>query len=87
MSPDVGGVVVDEDGDVAEDVDVALVGVRLERAPLVVEEKLDDLLDGERAGVAVEDGGEGVVFATGVLLGPLVPTDVLERRRRTLKVA
>jgi len=78
MGPDVGGVVVDEDGDVAEDADVALAAVGAKGAPLLVEEELDDLLDGEFAGVVVERSGESVMLALGVLDGPLMPTGVVE---------
>ena len=78
MSPHVGAVVVDEDGDVAEDADAALSGIGLEGAPLLIEEKLDGLLDGQGAGVVIQDSGQCIVRAAGVLRRPLVPTGVVE---------
>ena len=45
MGPDVGAVVADEDGDIAEDADVALGAIASQGAPLLAEEELDNLLD------------------------------------------
>ena len=44
VSPDIGAVVADKDGDVAEDTDVAHVCVLAKRAPLLVEQVLNRLL-------------------------------------------
>ena len=76
VSPDIGAVVVDEDGDIAHDLDALFGAVGANGAPLLVEEELDGLLDGEFAALFVEDGGHGVAVAVGVLGGPLVPAGV-----------
>jgi len=78
MSPDVGAVVADEDGDIAEDADLAFGAVGSQGGPLLIEEELDDLLDGEVAAALVHHPRHGVGLAGGVLGGPLVPAEVVE---------
>ena len=53
VGPDVGAIVADEDGNVAEDADFAVGAVAAKGAPLLGEEELDDLLDGELAALFV----------------------------------
>ncbi len=78
VSPDVGGVVADEDGDVAEDFDLALDAVGAEGVPLLGEEELDDLLDGDVAAGVVQERGHGIGLAEGVFGRPVDPAGVVE---------
>src|SRR6185437_12324004 len=50
-SPDVGAVVVDEDGNVADELDAALRAVGAEGTPLIVKRGLENLLDGDVVGL------------------------------------
>src|SRR2546423_10137574 len=43
VDPDISRIMRDEDGDVADDLDLSLVGITLERGPLFEEEKLPEL--------------------------------------------
>lgn len=64
MGPDVGAVVVDEVGEVADDLDVVFVGVGFEVVPLVGGEELEDFFAGNLIGEGVLDffdAGGGVV--------------------------
>src|SRR4051812_47299827 len=74
MGPDVGAVVADEDGDVADDADVALGTIATDGAPLFEECELEITGDlkfgGEFGAGAVQGGG----IAMSEVVGPLVPT-------------
>ena len=50
--------------------------VLAQAAPLLAEEVLDDLLDGEFAAVAGEQRAEGIVIALRVFDGPIDPADI-----------
>ena len=76
VRPDVRAVVVDEDGDVAEDTDVFASAVLAQAAPLLAEEVLNGLLDGELAAVAGQQRANSVVLALLVLDWPVDPADV-----------
>ena len=78
MRPDIGAVVADKDGNIAEDANPALGAVSSQSRPLFVEEELNDLLDGELASAFVHETGEGVGLAAGELGGPLVPAEIVE---------
>jgi hypothetical protein len=70
VGPDIGAIVVDEDGNIAQDANAAAGAIGPEASPLFAEEVLDRLLDDELAAVAGEQGGERVVIAVRVLGGP-----------------
>ena len=78
VRPDVGAVVVDEDGDVANEADVAVGAVCAEGAPLLAEGELEGLGDGEFFAVFEAEGVEGRRLAVFYVAGPVTPGGVVE---------
>src|SRR5439155_26210501 len=73
VSPDVGGVEGDEDGDVADETD-ALVGCAgAEIAPLALEEVLDELVIADFLCELAARGADGGAKAQAKILAPLQP--------------
>ncbi len=78
MSPHVGGVVVDEDGDVPNEADVARRAVLAQVAPLLIKGKLQSLSDGEFFAVFQTQPVERRGVAMLHVIGPVVPGGIVE---------
>ena len=73
LSPDIGAVVVDEDGDVANDADGALRTVAAQGPPLFVEGELQGAADFELDGKFFPKFIQSDGIAMGKIVGPLIP--------------
>ena len=73
FTPDVGGIVGDEDGEVAEDLDVVGARVFAEGGELAEEEELGEAFALDLFVVGFVGGGEGFGVAVGEGVGPVLP--------------
>src|SRR5690606_27651783 len=76
VRPDIGAVMVYEDGDVADDFDAAVVGVLAKRGPLRERGPLDELVEANLGGEAFTGFGERHRFAPAKRFGPVCPPAV-----------
>ena len=74
VGPDVGGIVGDEDGEVAEDLDVVGVGVFAEGGELAEEEELGEAFLLDLFVEFLAGGGEGVGVTVGEGAWPVLPS-------------
>src|SRR5436305_6666181 len=73
MHPDVGAIVVHEDGDIAYDANVALAAVAAQLPPLLVKGKLEDAAHAQIISKFFTGFGQGRRLTVGKIMGPTVP--------------
>src|SRR5215472_8472151 len=74
VSPDVGAIVVDEDGDVANDTNGALSTVTIKGTPLLIERKLQSAPDENVVGKFLTNSFQSGRLASGEFVGPSIPS-------------
>jgi len=78
MSPDIGAIVVHEDRNITQDVNLSFCAIGAQSAPLFMEEKLNDLLNGQLAAIGIERFGDSSIISMCVFSWPLMPANVSE---------